>query len=121
MPSPNIRLLFILVVSLLSGCLGPQLYHRQLSLLNKGMSPSITIAKLGQEPRIVQLVDYQGRLFRFHRYLLNNGVLSDQYYLAFEHDRLVYWGFIYEFRRQPDQQLNEALNLALIRYDKIKK
>jgi len=117
----NLRVLATVLILGLSSCIGPQLYHQQLSLLNKGMSPSNTIDQLKLPPRTTQQVDYKGRSFIFHQYLLNSGVQIDQYFLAFENDRLIYWGFITEFRRQPDQALSEALSIVLARQQVVDK
>ncbi|MCB4809743.1 hypothetical protein LG204_00250 [Methylovorus menthalis] len=111
----KLRLLVAVIILGLCGCIGPQLYHQQLSFLNKGMSPTTTIDQLKQSPRYTQLVDLNGRSILFHQYLLNSGVQIDQYFLAFENNQLIYWGFITEFRRQPDQTLSEALSVALAR------
>ena len=103
------------LVLALAGCASPQIYHRQLSLLDKGLSPERAHALLEQGPMSIQEGRSGGRTLEFHRYLLNNGVQLDTYFLAFEQRRLVYWGFGSEFRRQPDADLAAALVLALSR------
>lgn len=105
--------LFACIFSL-SACLGPQLYHQQLSVLDKGITPSQATAQLHLAPRSTYSVQVNGRSYEFHRYMLNNGVQIDPYYLAFMGQKLVYWGYVTEFRRQPDRDLNEALNLVLL-------
>lgn len=50
-----------------------------------------------------------GRTFEFHRFQMNNGVQSDLYLLAYERNRLTYWGYVPEFRRLNDAELNAAL------------
>jgi len=44
---------------------------------------------------------------------MNNGVHTDLYLLAFERDSLLFWGYVSEFRRQPDNDLSLALTTAL--------
>jgi hypothetical protein len=103
-----------LVLSL-AGCASPQIYHRQLAVLDKGQSPERAHALLEQGPLSIQEGRAGGRTLEFHRYLLNNGVQLDTYFLAFEQRRLVYWGFVSEFRRQPDADLAAALVQVLSR------
>lgn len=104
---------YIFVVFAITACVGPQLYHRQLSVLDKGLSPSQAIGRLNLSPRSEKSVTVGNRPFDFHMYRLSSGVQSDIYFLAYERQRLVYWGYISEFRRQPDQELNVALNKVL--------
>jgi hypothetical protein len=55
-----------------------------------------------------------GRALGFHKYRLNNGLHTDLYLLAYENRGLVFWGGdVSEFRRQPDAELNAALNTVL--------
>lgn len=97
----------------LAGCAGPQLYLGQLKVLDKGLSPSQAVTRLEQQPRASQSVEANGRSFLFQRYRLYNGLNGDVYFLAYERDRLLYWGYISEFRRQPDRDLNAALTTAI--------
>lgn len=108
----RVSLTFLLGI-ILSGCIGPQLYQQQLSALDKGISQTQSISRLNLPPLSTSIVSVANRTFEFQRYLLNNGVQFDVYYLAFEQQKLVYWGYITEFRRQPDHDLNEAMTLVL--------
>jgi hypothetical protein len=38
---------------------------------------------------------------------LKNGGTSGDYYLVFKDDKLMYWGYPYEFNRYPDPTFNE--------------
>jgi hypothetical protein len=51
-------------------------------------------------------------VFDIHAYRLNNGMQTDPYYLAYERQRLVYWGYLNEFRRQQDDDLGVAVGQA---------
>ena len=97
----------------MAGCAGPQLFHDQLSALDKNQSPSETNAVLRLPPLSINTAVSRGRIFEFHRYNLNNGLQRDVYFLAYERKSLVFWGYITEFRRQPDQDLNLALTAVL--------
>ncbi|MCE2922401.1 MAG: hypothetical protein ACK5WN_07885 [Alphaproteobacteria bacterium] len=39
---------------------------------------------------------------------MNNGLHVSHYLVAFEGQRLAYWGYPNEFRRQPDETLSRA-------------
>ncbi len=98
---------------LLSACGGPQIGHGQLSALDKGMSPETVTARFQQPAVSVHTGVGGGRTFDFHRYKMHNGMHADLYLLAYERNRLVYWGYISEFRRQQDADLNSALSSVL--------
>lgn len=102
-----------LAAALVAGCAGPQIYHGQLSTLDKGLSPDTVQARLKLPPLSVHTAKAAGRTFDFHRFRMNNGMQVDLYLLAYEGDRLVYWGYVPEFRRLQDRPLNEALSAVL--------
>lgn len=91
----------------------PQLSHYQLSVLDKGLAPAETEARLKQPPLSMHRSVEAGRSFDFHRYRLSSGAYADDYFLAFENGKLVYWGYLTDFRRQPDRELNSALSAVL--------
>jgi hypothetical protein len=107
------RLLLASAVAALIGCAGPQIHHAQLSALDKGMSPDAVSSRFQQPPLSVHTGSGGGRSFEFHRFRMNNGVQTDLYLLAYEKNRLVYWGYVSEFRRLPDNDLNSALGDVL--------
>ena len=107
------RLLLVGVVAALVGCAGPQIHHAQLSALDKGMSQEAVVSRLQQPPLSVHSGNGGGRAFEFHRFRMNNGLQTDLYLLAYEKNRLVYWGYVSEFRRLPDADLNAALSGVL--------
>lgn len=109
-------LLAALALCALAACAGPQLFHSQLAALDKGMSPAEAVARLKLAPLGTDEAGAGGRSFVFHRYQLHNGLQSDVYLLAYERDRLVYWGYVAEFRRQPDRDLSAALTEVLARH-----
>ena len=102
------RLCSIAVALLLSACAAPQIYHRQLQLLDKGMSQAQVFDKLKLAPTTTHRQQINGRTFDLHQYLMNSGVQTSPYLVAFEHDKLIYWGYMDEFRRQPDAALSSA-------------
>lgn len=103
----------LLVAIALASCAGPQIHHGQLAVLDKGLQPNQVISKLQLEPLSTHMASGGGRVFEFHRYRLNNGMQNDVYFLAYEEQRLVYWGYISEFRRQQDRSLASALDKVL--------
>jgi hypothetical protein len=102
----------LLTLSLLAACAGPQIYQGQLSTLDKGLSTLEVETRLTQLPMATHSVEIRGRVFAIHAYRLNNGMQIDPYYLAYERQRLVYWGYLSEFRRQPDSALADAVGKA---------
>lgn len=101
------------LVLLIASCVGPQLFHPQLSALDKGLSQTEVINRLKLPPISAHTASVAGRTIEFHKYHLNNGIQSDLYLLAYEKERLLFWGYVNEFRRQPDAELNTALSIAL--------
>lgn len=107
------RLAAVVVAGLmLVACAGPQIHHGQLSLLDKGLSPPQVEAKLAGPSLARESVTVGARVFDIHAYRLYNGMFTDAYYLAYEHQRLAYWGYLSEFRRQPDSDLATAVGRA---------
>jgi hypothetical protein len=98
----------ILAAALLSACAAPQIYHEQLQVLDKGMSQADVVGKLKLPPDAIYRQQADGRQFELYRYRMNNGVQVNTYLVAFENGRLVHWGYLDEFRRQPDQALSKA-------------
>ena len=103
----------LLLALTLASCAGPQIHHGQLALLDKGLQPNQVISRLQLEPLSTHVATGGGRMFEFHRYRLNNGMQHDVYFLAYEDQRLAYWGYISEFRRQQDRSLASALDKVL--------
>jgi len=110
--SLTLAALVLVPVSALIGCAGPQIFHGQLSSLDKGLSPAEVEARLRQPPLASTSVEVGQRVFEVQAYRLNNGLQIDPYYLVFERQRLAYWGYLSEFRRQPDRDLAEAVGRA---------
>lgn len=103
----------LLSLSLLAtACAGPQIFQSQLSLLDKGLSTPEVATRLAQPPMATQRIERGARVFEIHAYRLNNGLQIDPYYLAYERQRLAYWGYLNEFRRQPDRDLADAVGQA---------
>jgi hypothetical protein len=102
----------LLSLSLLAACAGPQIFQGQLSSLDKGLSSLEVETRLTQAPMATHRVELGARVFEIHAYRLNNGLQTDPYYLAYERQRLVYWGYLNEFRRQPDRDLAQAVGQA---------
>lgn len=107
------RRALVVATVVLASCAAPQLFHPQLSVLDKGLGSAEVVARLKQPPLSVHTAAAGGRSFDFQRYHMNNGLQTDLYFLAYERDRLAFWGYVSEFRRQPDADLSQALNGVL--------
>lgn len=97
---------------LLTACVGPQIFHTQLSSLDLGLSPAQVETRLAGPALARESVTVGTRVFDIHAYRLNNGMQTDPYYLAYESQRLAYWGYLSEFRRQSDRDLATAVGRA---------
>ncbi len=102
----------VLLSTTLASCASTQLYYSQLVTLNKGMSPAQTVLVLEKPPLSAHEVEQGGKAYTFHRYALFNGFYSDLYLLCFEQGKLKYWGYLEEFRRYPDPNINQAAEKA---------
>lgn len=96
-----------------AACAGPQIYHPQLSALDKGLARAQVIERLSLPPLSERQVTVGKRVFEFDEYRMNNGMHTEAYFLAYEHERLVFWGYVAEYRRQPDVDLNLGLSMVL--------
>jgi hypothetical protein len=97
----------------LAGCAGPQIFHHQLGRLDKGQSSREVADALKLPPLAVRQTSFKGKAYTFQKYMMNNGTQRDVYIIAFEGEQLRYWGYVDEFRRQPDADLNAALQQVL--------
>jgi hypothetical protein len=77
------------------------------------MSTEAATAHFQQPPLSVHTGISGGRSFDFYQYTMNNGLQAHLYLLAYERNRLLYWGYVSEFRRQQDADLNSALSNVL--------
>lgn len=94
--------------ALLCACAAPQIHRSQLASLDKGIAPAEVVARLKQAPSVTHRTSAAGRDFEFYQYRINNGVQLDHYLIAFEGGKLVYWGYLDEFRKHPDTTLVAA-------------
>lgn len=110
----TIRLFVIVVFSFfLIACATNQINHHQLSFLNKNMPRDEVIRRFERTPAASGEVNTKGRNILFDRYAMNNGIQIDWYFLAYESNRLLYWGYASEFRKHGDPVLNEAIEQGM--------
>lgn len=102
----------VMLATALAACASSMISYNQLTTLNKGMTPAETAVALKQPPTSVHEVEQGGKLYTFHRYTLYNSIFSDLYLLCFEQGKLKYWGYLEEFRRHPDPNINQAAEKA---------
>lgn len=93
-----------------TGCATHQINHHQLSALNKNMPREDVLKRFEKAPIATGEVSINGRTILFDRFLMNNGVQSDWYFLAYETNRLLYWGYASEFRKLSDLFLNQVID-----------
>lgn len=102
--------LIVFCALLLTGCALPQIHHTQLIGLNLGMTPVESERTLKLPPVASYSTAVDGVPYTFQRYNMNNGMELNIYLIAFEDNRLKYWGYIEDFRRHPDKRLVRALD-----------
>ena len=90
-----------------------KLSHYQLALLSRGMPPQEVLQKISLPPENTVSIAIEERRFEVQRYMLFNGMSTDNYFLAYERGGLLYWGYINEFRLHPDPYLGRAIDAAL--------
>jgi hypothetical protein len=100
----------LLLTFFVSACTTNNINHFQLAVLDKGMVRAEVAAKLKKPVYASAVVQTDGRSITFDRYAMNNGVQTDWYFLAFEKERLIYWGYASEFRKLSDATLNKAID-----------
>lgn len=108
-------ILSLAAVAALCACGVPQIHQSQLASLDKGLTPTEVVALLKLPPAGVLHTVADGRAFKFYQYRMNNGLQTDRYLIAFEGDKLVYWGYLDEFRKHPDKALATAAGQAALR------
>ena len=108
------RLSLLLLVLMVTACLNqPTLLHPQLTALDKGISSQEVDSRLKIVPISTHSATANNRSFEFKKYFLSNGIQRDIYLLAYEKNQLIFWGYVTEFRRQSDTDLNAALSTVL--------
>ena len=100
----------LLAIALLAGCAGPSIGYSQLQALNKGMGSAEVFVTLKQAPLDQTEIRSGGRTFKFQRYVMASAGAADPYFLAYENEKLGYWGTVSDFRRHPDAVLTDAFN-----------
>ena len=91
-------------------CAGPQIYYGQLSKLAPGMNQQAVTELLRLPAFSTHDTVVDDKQYRFLRYKMNNGVSSSLYLIAFKEEKLMYWGYVDEFRKHPDPALGKALD-----------
>ena len=116
----------ILVLSMLCAC--SLLSCAKFSLtdanaIQKGMSYSEVISKVSKKPMKefdITIYSAPSKKYFVQVYELHNGGDNSDYLAVFENDKLLYWGYPYEFNRHPDATLNEIGKTAVAEYEKLK-
>lgn len=84
--------------------------------LQKGMSAATVLDLVSKGPSKtfpISLPNEGGRKLEVMAFNLKNAGVEADYYAVFENDKLIYWGYPYEFNRYPDVRYNEIGRLAV--------
>ena len=102
-------LLFVLIsASLMSGCMSYS--FKEADLISKGMTPTMVLAVSRDQPTVDVPFIVKGHETSDYRVIVYRLALASNtsdFYIIFENDKVIYWGHPYEFKRHPDQTLND--------------
>lgn len=101
---------FLLLLSV--GCAIQQINQNNLSMLDKGISQQETLSRIKISPLASSEIAVNDRNFDFDRFILNTGMSHSPYYLAYENNKLIYWGYVSDFKRNQDASLVKAIELV---------
>ena len=74
--------------------------------LRQGMTMEESRQVTGMAPTRTVVLDSTNGI-EVHSYIISSGDYHSTYYLAFEKNSLLYWGYPHEFARSTDPRLNE--------------
>ena len=84
--------------------------------LQKGMSSAKVLDLVSKGPRIAYTItlpsDPTSKL-EVMAFDLKNAGTEASYFAVFENEKLIYWGYPYEFNRYPDVRVNEIGRIAV--------
>lgn len=108
------RGVLFLVAVLLQACGGFSINDS--NMFQKGM-PEVQVLELStRSPKDIYTINLKSdpsRAFKVLLFDLQLGDITADYLAVFENDKLLYWGYPYEFNRHPDPLLNEISRVAL--------
>lgn len=79
-------------------------------MINKGMTASTVLSLTSMRPTADVPFSVPGHTTSDYRVIMFPQVIgsnSADFYIVFESDKVIYWGHPYEFKRHPDQTLND--------------
>lgn len=92
--------------------------------IQKGMARS-EVAKIVTKGPVkefeIRLNSAQSNKYFVQFYEIASGGFLSDYFAVYENDKLLYWGYPYEFNRHPDTKLNEIGKELVAEFEKIKK
>lgn len=80
--------------------------------LRQGMTMAESRQVTGMAPTKTVMLD-PAKGIEVHSYMISSGDYHSTYFLAFQQDRLLYWGYPHEFARSKDPRLNAIGREAL--------
>lgn len=93
-------------------------------MINKGMTASTVLSLTSIRPTVDVPFTVPGHTTSDYRVMVFPQVIgskSADFYIVFESDKVIYWGHPYEFKRHPDQTLNDIGKAAYEAVQKNKK
>ena len=110
-------LVIIASISFLVSCARMTLSH--VGRLRKGMSIQESQQITNISPKHIFLLDLSegDEVAEVHSYILSSGDYHSKYFLAYQNNLLIYWGYPHEFARSKDPLLNEIGRKAVSRLE----
>ena len=112
-------LLILASISFFVSCARMTLSH--VGRLRKGMTVQESQQVTNISPNYVFLLDLSegDEIIEVHSYTLSSGDYHSKYFLAYQNNLLIYWGYPHEFARSRDPLLNEIGRNAVSRLEKL--
>lgn len=91
--------------------------------IQKGMAPAQVndiVSKGPEKEFMMSIYTAPSKKYFVQVYDIQVGSYNSDYFAVYENDKLLYWGYPYEFNRHPDPLLNEIGKTAVAEYEKIK-
>ena len=97
----------LVVSAVLIACVPTSVSVGELAVLRKGMEPSeVSSALKDKEPQFSLPMVIDGQAYRVDAYILSAGGYRSDYFLAYDEDRLMFWGYPHEFARSKNELIN---------------
>jgi hypothetical protein len=117
----GVSLILLFVCLLFGGCDAHYLNNHHLDGFRKGMPRCQVLAFLGFDPVAYFVVASDDGSLAVDVFRHVNGNYVSDYFLLYENDKLLYWGYPHEYAKHSDPKIQKAGRSAVIGWNEIKK